>query len=36
VFAALAPAVHEVFELSGFIGVLEVYASAEAAVVKLA
>jgi hypothetical protein len=31
VFAALAPAVHEVFELSGFIGVLEVHPNAAAA-----
>jgi len=36
VFAALTPAVHEVFELSGFIGVLEVHASPAAAVAKLA
>lgn len=33
-FAALQPAVHEVFALSGFIGVLEVHASAAAAVAK--
>lgn len=32
-FAALSPAVHEVFELSGFTGVLAIYPTAEAALV---
>lgn len=35
-FAALTPAVHEVFELSGFTGVLTVEATAEAAAAAIA
>lgn len=34
-FAALTPAVHEVFDLSGFIGILEVQPTVDAAVAKL-
>lgn len=35
-FGALTPAVHEVFELSGFLGVFDVQPTAAAAVAKLA